>query len=325
MSAPALQMANSNIPKGTITSSFMGELVKKGFIDEEVLSKIKEDSDLSHFFQVKGRKKAKKSSSDVERNSEGYDNHRCCARVWKHEGGLGFDNIQCNSKNMIEPEKAESILRERDLTAEQEESIEGYLSTYDGCFCKKHLQIDFLMPNRYWLGKVNEPRPENPKLPLGSLKKGYTDEYKEHKWLFDSEGNKVEKKPRKKGGKKSSPSGLSNDEEKEFQEWKLAKEKAEQEKAEQEKAEQEKGEETDEMDEEVNDGELDSDPEEILDDTPYIVDGITYKKHWCEEDKHFVILETDDYSVIGVPNDEGGIDFKDEEDKEKHQAMIAKK
>ena len=59
------------------------------------------------------------------------------------------------------------------------------------------------MPKGYWLGKVNEPRPEKPMLPVGSVKKGFTEEYKEHYWMIDEEGNKVEKKKRKSSSKKN--------------------------------------------------------------------------------------------------------------------------
>ena len=55
------------------------------------------------------------------------------------------------------------------------------------------------MPNGWWLGKVNEERPEKPMLPKGSFKDGYQDDYKEHQWMYDADGNKVEKKSGRRG------------------------------------------------------------------------------------------------------------------------------
>ena len=139
--------------------------------------------------------------SDTDRNSEEYDSCRCCARIWKAEGGLGFDNIQCNSKNMVSAEVAKDILLKLDC-APKEEDVENFLEGYEGSFCKKHLSQDFMMPKGYWLGKVNEKRPEEPMLPTGSIKKGYSEEYKPHQWMYDGNGDKVEKKGRRSSPKK---------------------------------------------------------------------------------------------------------------------------
>ena len=210
----AIKIAQGCLTKKTISAAFLKDLFEKDFISDDLRQAIMEDEDLKHYFAPK--KKAKKSSekkssgskkiSDLERNSLGYDQGRCCARVWKAEEGLGYDNIQCTSKNFVSPEDAIKVLKTFDMDEEKASTLDDYVAGYNGCFCKKHLSMDFFMPNGYWLGKVNEPRPEEPKLPKGSVKKGFTEEYKEHKWMIDSQGEKVEPTKKKRSPKKSIPS-----------------------------------------------------------------------------------------------------------------------
>ena len=149
-------------------------------------------------------KKAKTSATKQEKQDEEYHDDRCSARTWESDDGLGYDNIQCSSCKKIPKEDAEKVLEEyKDKMNEaQLENMDVYIEKYDGCFCKVHLKTDFLMPNGWWLGKVNEDRPEKPMLPKGSFKNGYQDEYKEHFWMYNSEGKKVEKSSKKKIVKK---------------------------------------------------------------------------------------------------------------------------
>lgn len=301
--------------------------------------------------------------SDTERNSEEYDSCRCCARIWKAEGGLGFDNIQCNSKNMVSAEVAKDILLKLDGEP-NEEDVEKFLECYEGSFCKKHLSQDFMMPGGYWLGKVNEKRPEEPMLPTGSIKKGYSEEYKPHQWMYDGNGDKFEKKGRRSSPKKvvdAKPPTDQSDEEveekvneeveekveeevneevkedvkqmEEFLAWKAGKKENEQKKvAEGEVVVEENEEEVvvEEKEEEVSneakvDGPLDVDiskessDEEEFEDSEYIVDGVEYIKHWDEDEKEWIILETEEYSKVGTPI-EGGIEWDNEDEERKHEA-----
>jgi hypothetical protein len=295
--------------------------------------------------------------SDTERNSEEYDSCRCCARIWKAEGGLGFDNIQCNSKNMVSAEVAKDILLKLDCEP-NEEDVEKFLEGYEGSFCKKHLSQDFMMPGGYWLGKVNEKRPEEPMLPTGSIKKGYSEEYKPHQWMYDGNGDKVEKKGRRSSPKKvvdAKPPTDQSDEEveekvneeeeekvneeeeekvnEEFLAWKAGKKENEQKKvAEGEVVVEENEEEVvvEEKEEEVSneakvDGPLDVDiskessDEEEFEDSEYIVDGVEYIKHWDEDEKEWIILEPEEYSKVGTPI-EGGIEWDNEDEERKHEA-----
>ena len=110
-------------------------------IDHSLIERIMEDQDLAHFFiqeKVKQKKTAKKSSpkkasgtkapkvSDSERNSQEYDSCRCCARIWKADGGLGYDKIQCNSKNMVSVEEAKKHIMDLEH-APSEEVVDKYL------------------------------------------------------------------------------------------------------------------------------------------------------------------------------------------------------
>jgi len=398
MASSAFKIAHENIAKGAIADLFLKDLVQREYVDPDLLKKIKEDEELSHYFQVvsKTKKARKKTSSDTERNNEKYDEHRCSARIWRHEGGLGFDNIQCNSKNMVSSEDVCKIIKEYDMDEEKASSLQEYVSNYGGCFCKKHLSMDFFMPKGYWLGKVNEPRPEEPMLPLGSVKKGYTDEYKPHKWLYDSEGNKVEKK--RKSPKSSQPK--SDDKElEEFRKWKSQQAKAKEEvksvevdqakakeeaeakakeeaeakakeeaeakakeeaeakakeeaeakakeeaeakakeeaeakakkkaaakkKEEEERAQFEawKASQNAACEDEDSEGESCDESEEEKEDEIYTVDGIKYMKHWDEDEEKWLIIEPAEYEPYGTPDKSGGINFKDESYKLRHEKAV---
>jgi hypothetical protein len=327
------------------------------------------DKDLQKLIYEMGKSSSKKAPkkasgakaskvSDTDRNSEEYDSCRCCARIWKAEGGLGFDNIQCNSKNMVSAEVAKDILLKLDC-APKEEDVEKFLEGYEGSFCKKHLSQDFMMPKGYWLGKVNEKRPEEPMLPSGSIKKGYSEEYKPHPWMYDGNGDKVEKKGRRSSPKKvvdepvdAKPPTQQSDEEVEekveeevndddkqmndFLAWKAGKKENEEkeeevvEEKEEEVVEEKKEEVVEGKKEEVVEGKKEEGPldvdiskessdEEEFEDSEYIVDGVEYIKHWDEDEKEWIILEPEEYSKVGTPI-EGGIEWDNEDEERKHEA-----
>ena len=200
----------------------------------------------------------------------------------------------------------------------QLENLQDYLDKYDGCFCKNHLKQDFFMPNGWWLGKVNEERPEKPMLPKGSFKDGYQDDYKEHQWMYDADGNKVEKKSGRRGCCK----------------------KKEEPKAEEPKAEEPKPVELENVEVEVADPIPEDDGvgtglkpknEEVMleklklklrkkDDQPYIVDGVEYTNVWDEDDEEWLV--TYDGEHVGWPLTDGdSINFADEEE-EKHSKRV---
>ena len=216
----ALTSAKVNFVKETtplIGVDLLAELLDRSFISQETYESIKGDEGLDRFFKPKVRaKKAKKEKvnkpklSNQERNESDFDDNRCHARKWDCEKGsssYGYDKIQCASCTMVSTEEAEKTMEEfkEKMDEEQLSKLPEYLTAYDGCYCKNHLKQDFFMPGGWWLGKHNEPRPEQPMLPKGSFKKGYETECKEHFWIFDKDGNKNERvsKPRKSSGKKT--------------------------------------------------------------------------------------------------------------------------
>ena len=337
--APVLTMAKNTIPKGMAPmESLLNDLMEKGFIAQDIYDRIKADEDLAHYFappKPKGKgkggtkaksspKKAKTSSTKQEKQDEDFDEDRCFARKWESDGGLGYDNIQCSSCKKIPKEDAEKVLEEfKDKMNEaQLENMECYIEKYDGCFCKNHLKQDFLMPNGWWLGKVNEDRPEKPMLPKGSFKNGYQDEYKEHAWMYDSEGKQVEK-PSGRGRKKV--------------EEKVEEENVEEENVEEENVEEENVEEMEDskpkddgtgtglksvQHEEVavDDVEVELKEEESKDDQPYIVDGVEYTKVWDEDDEEWLLTYDDEH--VGWPKDEDSINFADEDEEGKHKERV---
>ena len=142
--------------------------------------------------------------SNQERNDEKFDEGRCSARKWEADGGLGYDNIQCASCKKVSTDEAEKVMDEfkEKMNPDQLASLPEYLTTYDGCYCKNHLKQDFFMPEGWWLGKVQDDRPEKPVLPKGSFKAGYeADGGKEHRWMYGASGEKNERisnrKPKK--------------------------------------------------------------------------------------------------------------------------------
>ena len=52
-------------------------------------------------------------------------------------------------------------------------------SKFKSCLCKKHYNASLRMDGMWWLGLINEERPENPKHPISGT----------HKWTKDKDGN----------------------------------------------------------------------------------------------------------------------------------------
>ena len=252
----------------------------------------------------------KSSATPEERNKEKFDEDRCFARKWEAEGGLGYDNIQCSSCKKVPSDEAEKVMEEfkEKMDEDQLARLPEYLEKYDGCFCKNHLKQDFFMPNGWWLGKVNEDRPEKPMLPKGSFKDGYQEEYKEHRWMFDEEGNKNERISNR--GRTPKKLVIEDDEEEKPVE----------------KQEPEEVEEVEDVPEEdtLKLPEEDKEEEEEHEDKPHMVDGIEYTLMWDEDDKEWLVTFDDEH--VGWPGNGGaGIRFADDEEEEAHAKRVAEK
>jgi hypothetical protein len=328
--APVLTMAKNTIPKGMAPmESLLNDLMEKEFITQDTYDRIKADEDLAHYFappKRKGKggtkaksspKKAKTSSTKQEKQDEDFDEDRCSARKWESDGGLGYDNIQCSSCKKIPKEDAEDILNEfkGKMNEAQLENMEDYLEKYDGCFCKNHLKQDFFMPNGWWLGKVNEDRPEKPMLPKGSFKDGYQDDYKEHQWMY-VDGNKVEKQSGRRGRGCCKKKVEENVEEE-------VEENVEEEVEEPIPEDDGAGTGLKPVQNEtvdVEEVEVEVKEEESKDDQPYIVDGVEYTKVWDEEDEEWLLTYDDEH--IGWPKDEDSINFADEDEEKKHKDRV---
>ena len=259
-------------------------------------------------------KKSSPKKSLQERNAEAFDGCRCSARMWEAEKGLGYDSIQCSKATKVSKEDAEDTLNEfkEKMNEDQLAKLPEYIEKYDGCFCKNHLKQDFFMPKGWWLGKVNESRPEKPMLPKGSFKDGYQDDYKEHQWMHDSDGKVVEK-PKKKIIKKKKKIIKKKKVEETKVEPKVEPEVAAEEpkvepKAEVEEKKDEVVESSDTETEPLSDEEkpLDED-EENYEADEYEVDGVTYMKIWDDEDKMWIITDPESGEHVGFPDGNGGI------------------
>jgi len=316
----ALTVAKNNLVKGMAPmEGLLKDLLDREFITQDSYDRIRVDEELAHYFKPKakgkkaGAKKApKKVSANLqERNDEKFDDCRCFARKWEAEGGLGYDSIQCSSCKKVPSDEAEKVMEEfkEKMDEDQLARLPEYLEKYDGCFCKNHLKQDFFMPNGWWLGKVNEDRPEKPMLPKGSFKDGYQEEYKEHRWMFDEEGNKNERISNR--GRTPKKLVIEDDEEEKPVEKKQEPEEVEE-------VEDVPEEDTLKLPEEDKEEE-----EEDHEDKPHMVDGIEYTLMWDEDEKEWCVTNSDS-ELIGWPDD-GGIRFADDEEEEAHAKRVAEK
>ena len=297
----ALTVAKSNLVKGMAPmEGLFKDLLEREFITQDTYDRIRADEDLAHHFKPKTKAKGKKTSAKKapkkvsanlqERNDEKFDDCRCFARKWEAEGGLGYDSIQCSSCKKIPADEAEQVMEEfkEKMDEDQLARLPEYLEKYDGCFCKNHLKQDFFMPNGWWLGKVNEDRPEKPMLPKGSFKTGYQDDCKEHRWMFDEEGNKNERISNR--GRTPKKQVIEDDE-----------------------VEEKPVEEVEEVEEEKD-----------HEDRPYMFDGIEYTEVWDEDDKEWLVTFDDEH--VGWPGNGGaGIRFADDDEEKAHSERVAEK
>ena len=226
------------------------------------------DEDLMKFLEP--TKTGRKKMTPEERRGQ-YDEHKCDARIWKSAGkGMGYDNIQCNNKKIL---------------------VDGELK----CFCKKHQA--FVGDNGdfgWWLGKITEPRPEEPVGPPSRPRL--------HVWNTDKDGNLVEKAkktkktPTKKKKEKKASEEMTLDELRALL------------------AQKQRIEDLKEKEEEEGQEEKEDDGVETV-----IVDGVEYQLN--REDK--IVIDPEDMEIMGTWNaEEGKIDFEDEEAEKKHQERV---
>ena len=126
-------------------------------------------------------KKKKNKLPPAERQGK-YDETKCQARIWAE----GYDSIQCQ------------------------------FSPTTGCFCKRHQSCS---EGKWWLGNINDKRPERPILYSGSNPEGI-----EHKWREEKVEEEVqveqsekveEEKPKRRGRPKGSKNKKKNEVKKE--------------------------------------------------------------------------------------------------------------
>ena len=257
------------------------DLYKKGHIKENSLQEIYKDPSFKHL------KKLKEDSRKVLP----YDPLRCDAREWsvenKNNTDYVIDNLQC-------------------LKTKENGS----------CFCKFHQKKNDSMPNGWWLGKINEPRPE-PLIHPGH-KNPVTGRYEnpiEHLWIYENsvtekkelniteekqETKNTEEKPKKRRGR---PPGSKNKKNKEPK-----KEVKKQPAIKEEnivKEEKPPSSFTFNYEEEEGDSKL------------YDVDGFAYSIN-SEGD----VINPHTYDYMGTCDGNGGINFIDEDAKEKHQLNV---
>ena len=293
----------SKIPLGFLTA------MKEKYPELPAVEEMAGDEDLKKF--IDETKTGRKKKTPEDRRGE-YDESKCGARIWKNAGqGMGYDNIQCNCKKIGE-----------------------------GLFCKKHQAAED--NGGWWLGKIMEPRPEEPFGPPGSKNPRL------HVWNTDSEGNLVEKPSRKKkspskapkktGKKKSSsksPTDMSLDELKALlaakQEEEEKKDKTESRGKDETVSEAEENknnnpisegsEETNEAVQPVQeDDSLDEDTEEIdAEEKTITVDGIEYQLN--VEDN--IVIDPEDMEIMGEWNEkEKRIEYEDDSMKDKHEQRV---
>lgn len=253
------------------------QLYNKGYIKENSLEKIYQDP------LFKGLQKIK-----VSENNQ-YDENKCSAREWRVENidniDYVLDNVQCQKGKM------------------------------DGsCFCKFHHKKNEIMPKGWWLGKVNEPRPE-PLYHPGHINhiSGIYENPIHHKWKYEIQkskntdinevienndtNNNSKVKPKKKRGR---PPGSKN-----------KKKKTDSIKGNQKNKSKTKSKTT-------NEKLFSFDYEEENDSVKYEVDGFAYSLN-LEGD----VINPHTYDYMGCKDNHGGITFIDNDALEKHKINIS--
>ena len=260
--AQAMLCKEQPVPMGFL------EKMKEKFPDLPSVEEMAADEDLMKFMEP--TKTGRKKKTPEERRGQ-YDEHKCDARIWN---SAAYDNIQCSRKKIL---------------------VDGELK----CFCKMHQTlVGDKGDGGWWLGKITEPRPEEPMGPPG--KNPHL-----HVWNTDKDGNLVEKAgkakkaPAKKKKEKKASEEMTLDELRALlaqkQRIEDLKEKEEEEEEGQEEKEEDDGVET------------------------VIVDGVEYQLN--REDK--IVIDPEDMEIMGTWNaEEGKIDFEDEEAEKKHQERV---
>jgi hypothetical protein len=201
------------------------------------------------------------------------DESKCGARIWKNAGkGMGYDNVQCGCKKIGDH------------------------------FCKKHQKAED--EGGWWLGKITEPRPENPIGPPGSKNP------REHIWNTDTEGNEIvkQKKERKSSPNKSKKKSDKSGAELGLEELKALLAAAEKE----EEVEKERA--RNRLAANSSGGEKPDDQNED-EDEKIVFEGIEY--HLNREDN--IVTDPEDAELMGTWNkEEEKIEFEDDDAESKH-------
>ena len=72
-----------------------------------------------------------------------------------------------------------------------------------------------------------------------------------------------------------------------------------------------------------DDGEETESMSDVEEDKEYVVDGVEYIKHWDSDGKNWIILEPEEYAKVGIPKDDGGIDFEGEDEEKAHATRVS--
>lgn len=256
--------------------SLFENLYIKGHLKENSLEKIYADPSFKELQKIKTREAII------------YDEHKCDAREWSIESinniDYVLDNVQC-----------------------QREKMNG------SCFCKFHHKKNETMPNGWWLGKINEKRPE-PLYHPGS-KNHETGKYEnpiQHQWKYEiskpieniedtnDKETDVEVKPKKRRGR---PPGSKNKKNKKTKtDPKKNKEQIITVKEESEPKPKQT---------------FVFDYEEETDSVKYEVDGFAYSINQ-EGD----VINPHTYEYMGQSDGNGGINFIDDDALEKHKNNV---
>lgn len=195
----------------------------------------------------------------LKNTEDNYNNDKCLARIWETEKNGNVEiiksNVQCKN-----------------------------IKTNDGCFCSLHKKKDEMMPNGWWLGKINEAKPD-PLFYPGTINIE-TNKYENpirHYWEYNIPQSNVDEKQKKvnlipnkikEKKKRGRPPGSKNKK-------KVIKEDTH-------------------LHEEIT--------------TKYIVDGFAYSMNTITGD----VIHPHTYEYMGESNNNGGINFIDEFTKLQH-------
>ena len=146
----------------------------KGWLKDDVkLDCFLGDDDIMRIFDIPKFRKPRRKSPPANERQGVYEEEKCHARIWAE----GYDSIQCG------------------------------FSQVNGCFCKRH---QLCAKGEWWLGNINEKRPEKPVLYSEAYPDGLEHNWRDTKMMDEKDETTKEKESTDAPKRRGRPKGSKN-------------------------------------------------------------------------------------------------------------------